>query len=240
MGWWGGGGAYGSSNKDLGRAQAKGIMHDVSTVRQAAGQMGAASPPTTHPPTHLCAMTITVRPSVRIARSSADCTAASLSAGEGDHSGVTAGSQRGHSRVGRRDEHGGPACCAPWAGCVSHAAGPRPHLLSPCPHLLPGRHRQRISRSSPASSADVASSRMSSGGSRTSARAMAMRWRWPPDSSLSVTGVAYPWRVRRRGSSWARYMPVTEPPAGAAHSRRDLCVPRACRRRQPAPEAAPR
>mmetsp|Transcript_25763 Transcript_25763/g.68826 ORF Transcript_25763/g.68826 Transcript_25763/m.68826 type:complete len:161 (+) Transcript_25763:620-1102(+) len=44
------------------------------------------------------------------------------------------------------------------------------------------------------SRAEYASSRMSTGGSRTSARAMARRWRCPPESSLeSATTVSYPW-----------------------------------------------
>ena len=43
------------------------------------------------------------------------------------------------------------------------------------------------------SSADVASSSSSSEGLRMTARAIAMRWRWPPDSvsPRSPTGVSY-------------------------------------------------
>ena len=83
---------------------------------------------------------------------------------------------------------------------VDHLVGQRDRRLAVGDHDDAGRGarsraaRPRIAASTRGSTADVASSRTSRRGRRTTARASAMRWRWPPDSEAprSPTRVSSP------------------------------------------------
>src|SRR5438445_255741 len=98
------------------------------------------------------------------------------------------------------------------------------------------RRRARVSRSSASrmaasvsvSTAEVLSSRINRHGSTSRARAIASRWRWPPDRPMprSPTSVAYPWGSSAMNAcAWAarvaRRVEHIEDPRGRSAGARD-------------------
>ena len=77
------------------------------------------------------------------------------------------------------------------------------------------RMLRQISRSDSGSSALVTSSRISSRGSRISARASAMRWRWPPESRAALGARPRCARLRAAGRRTRRPRRAAGPPSTA-------------------------